>query len=55
MNEVKDGVVITEVDTESAAGKAGLNVEDIITAINGTKNEEFNGSAKVLVFQPFCR
>ncbi len=28
--------MVTNVDPESAAGKAGLDVEDIITAINGT-------------------
>jgi len=36
-NEVKAGVVIANIDPESAAGKAGLDVEDIITAINGTE------------------
>ena len=29
--------MIANVDPESAAGKAGLEVEDIITAINGTE------------------
>ncbi|KAA0948662.1 PDZ domain-containing protein [Sporosarcina sp. ANT_H38] len=36
-NEVTAGVVIANIDPESAAGKAGLDVEDIITAINGTE------------------
>ena len=36
-NEVVGGVVITTIDPKSAGGKAGLNVEDIITAINGTE------------------
>ena len=36
-NEVTAGVVITNIDPASAAGKAGLDVEDIITAINGTE------------------
>lgn len=36
-NEVTGGVVIANIDPKSAAGKAGLDVEDIITAINGTK------------------
>ena len=36
-NEVQSGVVIATIDPESAAGKAGLDVEDIITAINGTE------------------
>ncbi|MEK5067961.1 S1C family serine protease [Sporosarcina sp. FSL K6-1508] len=34
--KVKGGVVVANIDPESAAGKAGLDVEDIITAINGT-------------------
>ena len=33
---VKDGVMITNVDPESAAGKSGIQPEDVITAINGT-------------------
>ncbi|MEK4405421.1 trypsin-like peptidase domain-containing protein [Sporosarcina sp. FSL K6-6792] len=36
-SEIKAGVVIANIDPESAAGKAGLDVEDIITAINGTE------------------
>ena len=36
-NEVEAGVIIANIDPASAAGKAGLNVEDIITAINGTE------------------
>jgi len=34
---VEGGVIITNVDPDSPAGKANLQVEDIITAINGTK------------------
>ena len=34
--EVKGGVMVASVDPLSAAGKAGLAVEDVITAINGT-------------------
>ncbi|WP_203247838.1 S1C family serine protease [Sporosarcina beigongshangi] len=34
--EVKGGVMVANVDPLSAAGKAGLEVEDVITAINGT-------------------
>lgn len=34
--KVKGGVVVANIDPESAAGIAGLDVEDIITAINGT-------------------
>ncbi|MER2089524.1 MAG: trypsin-like peptidase domain-containing protein [Sporosarcina sp.] len=33
---IKGGVVVANIDSESAAGKAGLDVEDVITAINGT-------------------
>ncbi|NYF25732.1 S1C family serine protease [Sporosarcina sp. JAI121] len=33
---IKGGVVIANIDSESAAGKSGLDVEDVITAINGT-------------------
>ena len=33
--EVKGGVMITSVDPTSAAGKAGLKEQDVITAING--------------------
>jgi serine protease Do len=33
---IKGGVVVANIDPESAAGKAGINVEDVITAINGT-------------------
>lgn len=36
-NEITAGVVIANIDPKSAAGKAGLDVEDIITAINGTE------------------
>jgi len=36
-NEITAGVVIATIDPKSAAGKAGLAVEDIITAINGTE------------------
>lgn len=34
---VEGGVMVVSVDPESAAGKAGLKEEDIITAINGNK------------------
>ncbi len=34
--EVKGGVMIMSVDPTSAAGKAGLKEQDVITAINGT-------------------
>ncbi|WP_262175756.1 S1C family serine protease [Saccharococcus sp. Marseille-Q5394] len=34
--EVKGGVMVANVDPTSAAGKAGLKEQDVITAINGT-------------------
>ena len=34
--EVKGGVMVASVDPTSAAGKAGLKEQDVITAINGT-------------------
>ncbi|WP_060203314.1 S1C family serine protease [Sporosarcina koreensis] len=34
--EVKGGVMVASVDPASAAGKAGLKEQDVITAINGT-------------------
>ena len=33
---VKGGVMVSNVDPESAAGKAGIQTEDVITSINGT-------------------
>jgi len=36
-NDVTQGVMITNVDSNSAAAKAGLKVQDVITAINGNK------------------
>ena len=41
---VKDGVVVLSVDEQSAAAKAGIEVEDVIVAINGeniTNDKEF--------------
>ena len=35
--EVKGGVMITSIDPTSAAGKAGLKEQDVITAINGSE------------------
>ncbi|WP_438313652.1 S1C family serine protease [Sporosarcina sp. FA9] len=35
-NSVKGGVIVASVDPESAAGKAGIQLEDVITSINGT-------------------
>ncbi|MDW0113437.1 trypsin-like peptidase domain-containing protein [Sporosarcina saromensis] len=42
--EVKGGVMVTNVDPSSAAGKAGLKQEDVITAING---ETINNSMEL--------
>ena len=46
--DIKGGVMVTAVDPESAAGKAGLEVEDIIVAINGTEMKNSNDLRKVL-------
>jgi len=35
--ELKDGVMVIAVDPESPAGKAGIEVKDVVTAINGEK------------------
>lgn len=35
-DSVKGGVIVASVDPESAAGKAGIQIEDVITSINGT-------------------
>ena len=45
--KVKGGVIVATIDSQSAAGKAGLRVEDIITAINGT---EILGSTELRKF-----
>ncbi|MEZ7171963.1 S1C family serine protease [Sporosarcina sp. OR05] len=42
--EVKGGVMVTNVDPSSAAGKAGLKQQDVITAING---ETINNSMEL--------
>ena len=43
--------MVANVDPVSAAGKAGLDVEDVITAINGTDIKELDRTAQVLVFE----
>ncbi|MFD1929700.1 S1C family serine protease [Sporosarcina siberiensis] len=35
-DSVKGGVIVASVDPESAAGKAGIQIEDVITSLNGT-------------------
>lgn len=45
--DVKGGVMVANVDPLSAAGKAGLAVEDVITAINGT---DISSSAELRKF-----
>ena len=47
--------MIANIDPESAAGKAGLAVEDIITAINGTDSKELDGTTQILVYESCCR
>ena len=46
--DVKGGVMVTAVDPESAAGKAGVEVEDIIVAINETEIANSNDLRKLL-------
>lgn len=45
--EVKGGVMVASVDPTSAAGKAGLKEQDVITAINGT---DINNSMELRKF-----
>lgn len=45
--EVKGGVMVASVDPSSAAGKAGLKEQDVITAINGT---DINNSMELRKF-----
>lgn len=47
-NEVTDGVVVTNVDPESAAAKAGIEVEDIITEVDGKEIKNPHDLRKVL-------
>lgn len=47
-NKVTDGVVVTNVDPQSAAGKAGVEVEDIITKIDGKEIKNPHDLRKVL-------
>lgn len=46
--EVKEGAMVTYVDTASAAAKAGLKVEDVIIAINDEKITSLNNFRKYL-------
>lgn len=47
-NSVTDGVVVTNVDPASAAAQAGIEVEDIITKINGEEINNPHDLRKVL-------
>lgn len=46
--DINEGAIITQVDPNSAAAKAGLNVEDIIISINGNKIENTSDLRKFL-------
>ncbi|MFD1738110.1 S1C family serine protease [Bacillus salitolerans] len=47
-DHITKGVVVTSVDPNSAAGKAGIQVQDIITAINDTDIHHSNDLRKLL-------
>ncbi len=50
---VQDGAVVTEVDPNSPAGRAGLQEEDVITAIDGQKvNQEYPLIRALLTHKP---
>ena len=46
--EVEGGAIVTNVDSNSAAAKAGLQVQDVIVSINGTKIKESDDLRKYL-------
>ena len=46
--EVEGGAIVTNVDSNSAASKAGLQVQDVIVSINGTKIKESDDLRKYL-------
>lgn len=46
--DIKEGAIITQIDPNSAAAKAGLKVEDIIVSINGNKIENTSDLRKYL-------
>ncbi|MFT8321704.1 MAG: trypsin-like peptidase domain-containing protein [Bacillus sp. (in: firmicutes)] len=47
-NDVTKGVMITNIDSSSAAAKAGLEVQDVIVSVNGTKLEGASDLRKIL-------
>lgn len=47
-NEVSKGVMVTNIDSESAAGKAGLKIQDVLVSINGSKIESATDLRKYL-------
>ncbi|MBP1913805.1 S1C family serine protease [Lederbergia galactosidilytica] len=46
--EIESGVIITSVDPDSAAGKAGLQMEDVLVGINDHKIENASDLRKLL-------
>ena len=46
--EVEEGAMVTNVDSNSAASKAGLQVQDVIVSINGTKIKDSDDLRKYL-------
>ena len=46
--EVEGGAIVTNVDSNSAAAKAGIVVQDVIVSINGTKIKDSNDLRKYL-------
>jgi S1-C subfamily serine protease len=46
--EVKEGILITQVEEDSPAGKAGLKAGDIITAIDGKKVDSPSHVSKII-------
>jgi serine protease Do len=47
-NDLKEGVMVSNVDPNSPASKAGLAVQDVIVSINGTKIKDSNELRKYL-------
>ena len=47
-NDLKEGVMVSNVDPNSPASKAGLVVQDVIVSINGTKIKDSNELRKYL-------
>lgn len=47
-NDLKEGVIVSNVDPNSPASKAGIAVQDVIVSINGTKIKNSNELRKYL-------